>query len=117
MRPPSKAMLQRCRGMASYALSLHPNPRLYKHHWQIFTRDSALEGESFLQQAPRLSTAACMQRLAELGRTGEPCLLYGGKRPRLFAGMPFDRTSARWQRADWATALEDDADPEWNGYR
>lgn len=118
MRAPDKAMLQRCTvGGVSYALCLHPNPRFYKHHWQVFTKDSPWEGEEFMQRSPRLSTAACMQRLAELELTGEPYVLYGGKRPRRFDGMPFDPKVARWQGADWAPPLEDDSDPEWNGHR
>lgn len=116
MRPPSKAHLAE-RGSHSYALSLHPNPRLYKHYWQVFTQDSPWEGEEFFLMAPLLSTAACMSLLERLHSEGTPYVLYGHKRPRRFPGMPFDPDSPRWREAVWAPALEDDGDPEWNGHR
>lgn len=117
MRAPTKDMLLRHARGVSFALSLHPNPKLYKHSWQIFTKESCWEGEEFLRHAPRLSTAMCMQRLTELDLRGEPYILYGSKQPRRFAGMPFDQSSARWRDAKWAPALEKDPDHEWNGHR
>lgn len=117
MRPPCKKTLQ-ARGQSySYASGLHPVPAFYKHHWQIFTLDAPWEGDEFLAKAPRLSTAACMQRLEELQARRALYILYGGKRPRRFDGMPFDPRSDRWRHADWAPALDDDPDPAWNGHR
>lgn len=117
MRPPCRKTLLARGHSYSYAPGLHPVPVFYKHHWQIFTLDSPLEGCEFLEKSPRLSTAACMLRLAELRAQGVLYILYGGKRPRRFDGMPFDPQSDRWRNADWAPALEDDTDPEWNGHR
>ena len=117
MRPPSKEALK-ARGVCQlYAPGLHPIPAFYKHHWQIFTLESPWEGEEFLERSPRLSTAACMQRLEELDARGELYCLYGGKRPRRFDGMPFDPTAVRWRGTDWAPALGADPDPEWRGHR
>lgn len=117
MQLPSKEIL-RSRGQGRhYAAPLHPVPKFYKHYWQIFTLDSQWEGEEFLRLEPHLSTAACMQRLEQLRARGEPYMLYGSKRPRRFLGMPFDPASERWRHANWAPALDDDSDPEWNGHR
>jgi hypothetical protein len=117
MKRPSKDFLRSEGGFSSCAADLHPVQAFYKHHWRIFTLDSKWDGWEFLEKEPWLSTAACMQRLQELESKGEPYILYGGKRPRRFAAMPFDPESARWRNADWAPALEDDPDPEWNGHR
>ena len=117
MRLPRKQDLRECGHGISYALYLHPVPAFYKHYWQVFTLDSPWEGSEFLANAPKLSTAACMQLLEELRRRREPFILYGEKMPRRFAGMPFDPTSDRWRNARWAPALADDPDPEWNGHR
>ena len=116
MRPPSKQRLA-ARGSHSYAPPLHPNPKLYKHYWQVFTQDSPWEGEEFLLKGPLLSTAACRSLLEVLHAEGKAYVLYGHKRPRLFAGTPFDPASARWRNAVWAPALDDDVDPECDGHR
>jgi hypothetical protein len=116
MRPPTRKILAE-RGSHSYAQPLHPNPKLYKHDWRVFTRDSPWENDEFFLKAPLLSTAACVSLLESLQANEEPYVLYGQKRPRRFSAMPFDPESVRWCGATWAPALEDDPDPEWNGHR
>lgn len=117
MLSPSKKKLRRTPGEWWSTSPLHPEPRLYKHYWQLFTLDSPWEGDTFFDQAPVLCTAACFARLAQLKAAGQSCIVYGYKRPRRFPGMPFDPNHEKWRQVEWAPALEDDPDPEWNGFR
>ena len=116
-RPPFKRDLIQTGRSISYATGLHPNPRLYKYYWQVFTLDSDWEGPEFREKASPLCTSACMLKLDELTLSNSLYVLYGWKRPRRFPGMPFDPNSERWKDAQWAPALEDDSDPEWSGHR
>ena len=115
MKPPFKKDLIKIGRSYSYASGLHTNSQLYKHIWQIFTLDSKLEGEDFLEHGPRLSTAACMAKLQEIKTLKDLYILYGSKRPRRFPGMPFDPNNKQWHGVQWAPALQDDPDPMWNG--
>lgn len=99
------------------SMTLHPNPRLYKYRWRVYTAECELEGEDFLTSAQRLCTFDCAERVAELKLAHVPFLLYPLRQPRRHVGMPFEPTHARWRFAEWAPALEDDRDPEWNQHR
>lgn len=118
MRPPLLKTfegMQKNEGVTFCRGTLHPAPRLYKHHWQIFSPDSEYEGLEFFEKAPRISTARCMERLHELATAGTPCLVYTWKQPRKFTGMPFD--PEKWKGATWAPSWDDDDDPIWEGHK
>lgn len=114
---PTHAALARVSPLLLQGMVLHPNPRLYKFRWRVFTSASCLEGEEFLARVERLSTAACAALLTELRAAEVPYLLYPVRHPRRHEGMPFDPQHERWRNADWAPPFEMDEDPEWQGYR
>lgn len=123
MMEPTKANLERAIGREGkkpaqiFCLGYmpHPNPRMYKYYWRVFTLDSPWEGSDFFKNATLLSTAEFME-LREKYRIEEvPCLIYSYHRPR--EGAIFDRTSERWKDVSYAPSWEADADREWHGHK
>ena len=57
---------QRAPGVSSYALGVHPNPRLWKYRWQIFVLParSSHRDKTCTLAMPRIGTAAFLKRLA-----------------------------------------------------
>ena len=87
------------------------NPRHYKYFWQVFSEESSLEGEAFLQHAPRLCTAEFEAELARLYNRGLSCLVYGWRLPRKDPTNPWDLDSARWKDVTFAPSWDEDPDP------
>jgi hypothetical protein len=104
-------------GLLYFSTGLHPNPRLYKYLWQIWTPDSPLEGEGFLLSGPLLSTARFVEIEQRMLTTGESGFVYNRRRVRKGLGSPFDLTHPRWKVREWAPSWEDDPDPEWNEHK
>ncbi len=94
-----------------YSSGIHPNPRFYKYYWWVFWNESPVDGDAFLGDQYRLSTAAAMQLLKSLEERNEPCWLYNTSSPRLGSTIPFDPQSKHWQGVKWAPAYDDDPDP------
>jgi hypothetical protein len=87
------------------------NPRFYKFFWQVFSLESPLEGDAFLEHAPRLCNA---QREAEIERLltrDMSCLVYGWRRPRKDPANPWDLNNAKWHGVEFAPSWDDDRDP------
>ena len=93
----------------------HPNPRLWKHHWWLFTRHSATDGQAFLSsRRERMCTAEAMAWLTIYRQRGETVWIYGLKRPRRDPdASPFNPEHPKWRRAHWAASFEQDNDPVW----
>jgi hypothetical protein len=114
---PTKQKLRDWTGCRSYATHIHPNPKLYKYYWRIFSKDSKHQGADFFRLVPELSTAECMSKMHALDARKEPYLLYNRHIPRRFEGMPFDPHHGRWQNTEWAPAWEDDTDAISEGFK
>lgn len=95
--------------------TLHPNPRVWKHAWWLFTRHSTTDGQRFLASArERMCTAEAMAWLEIFRQRGETVWIYGVKLPRRDpAASPFDPDHPRWRYTRWAKAYEQDRDPVW----
>lgn len=119
MLRPTKEEFQRWRGtgLAFFGTYLHPNPKLYKYTWQIWTPDSPLEGSEFFEQGPRYSTAKYREIEKQMFNAGVSGFVYNRQLPRLGIGKPFDLTHPRWANRVWAPAWEDDPDPECDGHK
>ncbi|GAB7521540.1 hypothetical protein [Paraburkholderia sp. 2C] len=104
-------------GLAFFGTHLHPNPRLYKYIWQIWTPESPLEGAEFFVQGPRYSTALFQQIEKQINDAGLSGFIYNRRLPRLGPDKPFDLAHPRWANRVWAPAWDDDTDPEWNGHK
>lgn len=101
-----------------YAQGIHPNRYLYKYYWWVFWKGSPCDGWEFIADTYRLSTAAAMRLMAELRERQEPHWVYSKKVPRWDPPhTPWDPASSRWQGTEWAPALTDDFDPEWQGFK
>lgn len=94
---------------------LHPNPRVWKHSWWLFTRHSALDGQAFLaSRRERLCTAEAMAWLDIYRQRGESVWIYGMKAPRRDpVASPFDPNHPKWRRVVWARPYDEDTDPVW----
>jgi hypothetical protein len=119
MQRPTKESLSRSDGIAFCAgnYDLHPNRRLYKYCWRVFTADCPWEGDELFQKAPRLSTAAFVELEHELTRLGAKAFVYNSKRPRHGHGLPLDPNHPRWKNREWAPSWDDDPDLEWTGHK
>lgn len=117
MKLPSREWLAQNPGHWSFGSPLHPNPKLYKSYWQVFTGDSMWEWHDFLKNCPYRSTSDCIHYLELLQQKTVSYIVYGRKRPRKHQGMPYDLRAEKWKNTQWAPALEDDVDPEWNGHK
>lgn len=104
-------------GLAFFGTYLHPNPRMYKYIWQIWTPDSSLEGALFFQFGQKYSTAQFREIEAQMIAAGASGFIYNRKLPRRGLDQPFDLTHPRWANREFAPAWEDDPDPEWNGHK
>jgi hypothetical protein len=91
--------------------TLHPNPRFYKHYWQVFTPQCGLEGDLFFEKAPMLCTHDFLKTLEELQAAGQSCMVYEWTRPRKDPNNPFDWNHPRWKDREVAPAWDDDTDP------
>jgi len=96
---------------SSYARRVHPDKRAYKYYWWVFWSESQVDGDEFLTDKYRLSTAAAKALLAELKARGEPTWLYNCRLPRRDPANPFDTNHPRWRDAEWAPGYDDDSDP------
>lgn len=93
----------------SYAQGVHPNPRFFKYYWWVFWTGSHVDGNAFLSNTFRISTAAAMALIAELQSKNEPYWLYNTKLPRRDPENPFDLQSSHWR--EWALPYDKDRDP------
>jgi hypothetical protein len=93
----------------SYAQGVHPNPRFFKYYWWVFWTGSPVDGNEFLRETYRMSTAAAMALIAELQSKNEPYWLYNKKLPRRDPANPFDLQSPYWR--EWALPYDKDCDP------
>lgn len=94
---------------------LHPNPKLRKYYWRVFTADTPWEGDEFFRHAPMLCTAEYKTFTRRYREEGVSYLVYNYSLPRL--GTILDPNHPRWEGVKFAPALEIDTDPEWNGHK
>ena len=87
------------------------NPRFYKFFWQVFSLESPLEGDEFLQHAPRMCNAQLDAEIERLLGRGMSCMVYGLRRPRNDPANPWDLGSAKWRGVAFAPSWDDDIDP------
>lgn len=95
---------------------IHPNPKFYKHRFQIYTPDLPWEGSDFFLNAPRLGFAEFWTILDQYRTDERSCLIYVYKQPRK-GNTPFDPSSKKWSQVQFAPAWEDDADPVEDGHK
>jgi hypothetical protein len=101
---------RRC-GREGYAQGVHPNPRFFKYYWWVFWNESPVDGQEFLGDAFRLSSAAALRLIDELKAKNEPYWLYNEKVPRMDPTNPFDPQSPYWTGTEWAPQYDEDPDP------
>lgn len=94
---------------------LHPEPRMYKHYWRVFTVDSAWEGREFLEKESPLCTADYVDLIRRLQREKKSCMVYGYKVPR--QGSIFDPSAAKWSGVQFAPSWDDDTDRAFEGHK
>ncbi|WP_341314540.1 hypothetical protein WN982_04275 [Paraburkholderia sp. IMGN_8] len=104
-------------GLTYFSTGLHPNPRLFKYLWQIWTPDSPLEGEEFLRSGPLLSTGKFVEIEQQMLQARKSGFVYNRCRVRMGLGSPFNLDHPRWKVTEWAPSWDDDPDPVWNGYK
>jgi len=95
---------------------IHPNPKLYKYYFQVYTPDLPWEGSDFFENAPRLCAAELKTLMDQFRAERRSCFIYNVRRPRAGA-TPFDRSSERWRDVPFAPAWENDPDPEVDGVK
>jgi hypothetical protein len=93
------------RRVVSFAQRMHPNPRFYKYHWQVFSRSSEYEGKEFLDKCV-MTTYEAFKEMKRLDKAGEPYMLYNGSLPRSGSDTPFNKNKSE----NWAPPYDDDPD-------
>jgi hypothetical protein len=121
-RPVKKDLFTRSKGrpaiwLCSGDASLNPNRRAYKYYWQVCTLESEWEDSEFFKNAPKLSIAAYVKLEKRLRDEGKSAFVYNSKRLREGHGLPLDMSHPRWKGAQLAPSLEDDTDPEHDGWK
>ena len=96
---------------------LHPNPRLFKYTWRLFTLESPTEGWEFLQTCPQIGTAQAMTTIERLKGENKSVIVYNRKLPRHHSPMIFNPNAEKWSGCKWACSFENDTDAEWEGHR
>ena len=97
---------------SSFAQGMHDNKYFFKYYWWVFWNDSPADGEEFLTDQYRLSTAAAIELMDRLKREKEPYWVYNVKLPRHDpVNTPFDIQSPHWHGQEWAPAYDQDHDP------
>ena len=89
----------------------HPNPRLYKFLCRVFSPESLLEGDEFMEHAPWLCRADYEKETARLLGQGMSCLVYSVSRPRRDPANPWNMEHPRWQAYEFAPSWDEDTDP------
>lgn len=89
----------------------HPNPRLYKFLCRVFSPESLLEGDEFMEQAPWLCIADFEKETARLLGQGMSCLVYSMSLPRRDPTNPWNMAHPRWQGQQFAPSWDEDTDP------
>lgn len=97
--------------------TLHPNPRLYKHLYQIYTADYPWEDACFFAHAPMLCIHDAMQEMKALAAAGIHHIVYVHRLPRRGKATPFAPDSERWRDRTFACAYEEDNDTAWGEFR
>lgn len=97
--------------------AIHPDTRLWKYYWQIFTLDSTWESNEFFEKATWLCTANFHKLIDQYEIEGVNCIDYNKRQPRLDPSAPWDMTSAKWNGVTFAPLWIVDPDPIWNGYK
>jgi hypothetical protein len=87
------------------------NPRFYRFFWRLFSLESPLEGETFLQHAPRLCNAQFEGAIERLRGHGMSYLVYGWRQPRRDPSNPWDLNNAKWDGVEFVPSWDDDIDP------
>ena len=98
-----------------FAPPVHPDPRMYKYAWRIWTRASPWAGADFFRQVPVLSMSGFRQLEKQLIDGREHFFVYGVQRPRL--GEVLEQCSPPWTHVVFAPAYDDDTDAVWNGHK
>ncbi|WP_244815354.1 hypothetical protein [Caballeronia sp. Lep1P3] len=123
MRLPIKADLVRQAAsgpgiwLCSGDYKLNPNRRAYKYYWQVFTLDTAWEGQEFFANAPSLCIAEFMALEERLRRERKSAYVYNRKCLRESHGLPLDMNHPRWRGVRLVVSLENDPDPEYDGWK
>lgn len=91
--------------------SVHPNPRMYKYYWWIFTEHSPVEGTAFLTEPYRLSIFDFQQQLKHCKENNLSAFIYNERRYRLDPSLPFDFDKLRQEGVSFAPCFDDDTDP------
>ena len=100
-----------CIRFASGPTAPSGNLRFYKFFWQVFSLESPLEGNAFLQHAPRLCNAQFEAEIERLRERGLSCMVYSWRRPRKDPSNPWDLNNVKWNGVEFAPSWDDDIDP------
>lgn len=92
--------------------AVHPNPRLYKYYWWIFTQDSPVEGFEFLTDEYRLSTANFQSQVAYCKQHNISAYIFNQKQYRYDTALPWDYDKLQQREGIiFAPGFDDDPDP------
>jgi len=95
-----------------YGSFLHPNPKLYKTYWSVYSFDSGSD-----PWAESLCTAEAMKRMSTL-KTRRLEHMVGNRHVlRVNSGIPINNEHRRWVNYEFAPDFDKDEDPLWEGYR
>ena len=98
-----------------FAPPIHPDPRMYKYVWWIWTRASPWDGTAFFANTPALSMGQFRQIERQLIDAREHFFVYGIQRPR--RGSALERSTPQWAHAIFAPAYDEDDDIAWQGHK
>ena len=100
--------------------NIHPNPRLYKYYWWIYSANSEFSSaeEVFYKSEYRLSMKAAMDQMADLQSKNIPYAYVNSKIQRLGCKI-WNYASLEQQNPNikFALAYDEDLDPEYEGYK
>lgn len=98
---------------------IHPNPRLYKYYWWVFTKESPSEGEAFLTDNNRLCMSDFDQQIKHCISQNLSAYIYNQRYYRYDEHLPWDYEKLKQNKdIQFAPSFELDLDPLTpNGYK
>lgn len=99
--------------------NLHPNPRMYKYYWWIYSELSEFESaeEVFFKEQYSLSTKEAFALMDELQAKKIRFVTANTKRKRLGSIWDYPRILQEYPDEIFAPSYEDDPTPDWNGHK
>lgn len=99
--------------------TVHPNPKLYKYYWWIFTQQSLTEGSEFLSDDNRLCISDFNKQLSYCRSNNVSAYIYNQRLYRFDKQLPWDYKKLKQQAGiQFAPSFDQDCDPlTLNGFK